>query len=62
MQYHLNDVEIKDVLKFLLKNPTVNDYALIIPSYDDGMHLHIPLKLQGVTSYFPVQAATCNSV
>ncbi len=44
--------------KFLLKNPMVNDHAIIfLPDMDDS-RLCILLKLQGVTSVFPVQAAT----
>ena len=59
MQCRLNNVTVNDVPKFLVKNATVNDHLIIIPSDDDAMHaLHIPLKLQGVTSYFPVRAAT----
>ncbi len=36
----------------------VNDHAVIIPSDMDDSLLRISLMLQGVTSYFPVQAAT----
>ncbi len=58
MQCHLNGVTINDVPKFLLKNPRVDDHAIIIPSNVNDSLLQISLKLQGVTSYFPVQAAT----
>ena len=58
MQCHLNGVTVNDVPKFLLKNPTVDDHAVIIPSDLDDLPLRISLMLQGVTSYFPVQAAT----
>ncbi len=54
MQCHLNDVTVSDVPMFLLRNPTLNDYFVIILSYDDDMYLDTPLKLQGVTSYFPL--------
>ncbi len=56
MQCHLNGVSIKDVPKLLLKNPMVNDHVIIIPSDIDDSTLLFPLMLQGVTSYFPVQA------
>ncbi len=49
----LNGVTVNDIPKFLLKNPTVNDHAVIIP-----VDTCVSLKLQGVTSYFPVQATT----
>ncbi len=42
--------------KFLLKNPTVRDHAILLDIYDSP--LWIPLMLQGITTYFPVQAAT----
>ncbi len=58
MQCCLNGVTVNDVPKFLLKNPMVDDHAVIIPSDVDDSPLRISLKLQGVTSYFPVQAAT----
>ena len=58
MQCRLNGVTVNDVPKFLLKDPTVNDHAVVIPSDIDESSLLIPLMLQGVTSYFPVRAAT----
>ncbi len=54
----LNSVFINDMPKFLLKNPTANENVVIIPSDINDNPLLIPLTLQGVTSYFPVQAAT----
>ncbi len=58
MQCRLHGVTINDIPKFLLKNPTVDDHAVIIPSDTDDLPLHISLMLQGVTSYFPMRAAT----
>ncbi len=58
MQCHLNGVTINDMPKFLLKNPTVDDHAVIVPSNVDDSLLQISLMLQGITSHFPVQAAT----
>ncbi len=52
MQSYLNDVSVNDMSKFLLKNPTMNDHAVIIPSDVDDCSLLILLMLQGVTSYF----------
>ncbi len=54
VQCCLNCVTINGMPKFLLKNPTVNDHEVIILSDIDESSLHIPLMLQGVTSYFPV--------
>ncbi len=57
MQCSLNGVAVNEVLKFLLNNP-VHDCMVIIPSdFIDSYHL-IPLKIQGVTSYYPTWAAT----
>ncbi len=39
-------------------HPTVNYHVVIILSIIDDSSLLIPLMLQGVTSYFPVQAVT----
>ncbi len=47
-------MSLNDVPKFLLKHPTVNDHAVIIKDSS----LFILLMLQGVTSYFSVQATT----
>ncbi len=59
MKCCLNNMSVNYVPKFLVQNPMVNDYLVIILSDDDIMSFfHIPLKLQGVTSYFPVRAAT----
>ncbi len=58
MQCRLNGVTVNDMPKFLLKNPSVNDHSVIIPSDMDDSPLHISLKLLGITSYFPVQATT----
>ncbi len=44
MPCHLNGVTVNDMPKFLLKNPTVNDHAVIIPSDMDDSLLHISLK------------------
>ncbi len=54
----LNGITVNDKPKFLLKNPMVNDHAVIVPSDIDDSPLLIPLIPQDVTSYFPVQAAT----
>ncbi len=48
MQCHLNGVSIDDVPKFLVKNPTVNDHVVIIPSDIDDSPLLISLTLQGI--------------
>ncbi len=58
MQCPLNGATINDEPKFLFKNPTVNDHAVIIPSDIDESTLYISLMLEGVTIYFPVQAVT----
>ncbi len=58
MQCCLNGVTINEVPKFLLTHPTVNDHSVVVPSDMDDSPLHILLKLQCVTSYFPVRAAT----
>ncbi len=62
MQCRLNGITLNDVPKFLLKISTVNDHALIIPPITDDSLLRISFKLQGITSYFPVQAATLMSM
>ncbi len=58
MQCCLNCVTVNDVPEFLLKNPTVNDNAVIILSNSNDSLLRIALQLQGIISYFPVRAAT----
>ncbi len=58
IQCHLNSVHINDMSNFLLENHIINDHFVIIPSDKDKMHLCVPFKLQGVTSYIPVRAET----
>lgn len=51
MQVQMNNVEVKDVPKFLARVLTVNTHAITIlwPNQDDYI---IPLSLKVVTSYF----------
>ncbi len=58
MQRHLHGISVNDVPKFFLKSPTVSGHMVTILSDDDASPLLILFMLQGVISYFPVQAAT----
>lgn len=49
MQMRLNGVIVNERPKFLTKNPTANDHAIICEL------LTIPLDLAGVSSYFPIR-------
>ncbi len=55
MQCCLHGISVNDIPKFLMKNPIVNNHAVIVPSDINDSPLNIPLMPQGV-SYFPVQA------
>jgi hypothetical protein len=63
MQMLLNDVEVNDSPKFLLKHPDDTSHALRIRQ--DGDDFNIPFALHGVTTYFPTrkpstqELATC---
>jgi len=53
MQIRMNDVSVNEIPKFLVKNPTDEDHAIMIDLYEDDGRLTVPLSLEGVTSYFP---------
>ena len=61
MQLRMNDVEVNETPKFLVKHPTDKDHAIVISEKtNDGTsnQLLIPLSLSGVTSYFPSRKPT----
>ena len=62
MQSRMNDVIINDVPKFLLKNPSPDDHAFVVPDPDypddPDKTLTLPLLLKGVTSYLPTETVT----
>jgi hypothetical protein len=57
MQLRINDVEVNDVPKFLVRHPTDRTHSIVIAT-DDNNDLIIPLALAGVTSYFPTRKPT----
>jgi hypothetical protein len=60
-QCRVNDVIIHDTPKFLTQNPTVASHAITVPDPDKpGQLLHLPLALDGVTSYLPVRKPTAD--
>jgi len=57
----VNDVIIHDTPNFLTQNPTVASHAITVPDPDKpGQLLHLPLALDGVTSYLPVRKPTAD--
>jgi hypothetical protein len=57
MQMQVNNVIVNDVPRFLLKQQSATDHALVVMSIDhDSMIL--PLQLSGVTSYLPTHKPT----
>ena len=59
MQHHVNGVMINEVPKFLAPIPSEIMHAIQIENPFDATHLIIiPLKLNGVTSYFKVRKPT----
>ena len=60
MQMRLNDVEVNDVPKFMVKHPTEKTHAIV--ASDGAGEVVIPLKLKGVTSYFNTWKPTQSDV
>ncbi len=54
----MSSVSVNDMPKFLVENPIVDDHAIFFLSDTNDSSLLILFMLQGVTSYFPVRAAT----
>lgn len=52
-----NDVVVNDCPKSMMKSPTANDHAIIIPRLDD-LPYRIPLMLKGTISGIPVRRPT----
>jgi uncharacterized protein (UPF0216 family) len=52
-----NDLTVNDCPKMMIKEPTVNDHAILIPREDDTPY-RIPLMLQGTISAIPVRRPT----
>jgi hypothetical protein len=61
MQYHVNDVTINNLSKFLAANPTDQTHALTINHPDNLLQpVILPLTLRGVMSLLNVKTATIN--
>jgi hypothetical protein len=52
MQMRVNDIIVNYVPRFLLKQQSATDHALVVTSVDHDSMI-IPLQLSGVTSYIP---------
>ena len=57
MQLRHNDVEVDEKPKFLTSNPTEKSHAIVVKDAA-GNELIIPLRLNGVTSYFSSRKPT----
>ena len=53
MQLRDNDVHVNDEPKYLALNPPQEHHSITILEANDVPALHIPLRINGVTSYFP---------
>ena len=55
----INGVEINEVPKFLMANPTTSSHSITIADPTDAVHPYtIPLQLEGVVSYFEYSLPT----
>ena len=52
MQLHDVGIHVNDELKSMALKPTDDHNAIVIPEDDDGITLRIPLRIQGVITYF----------
>lgn len=57
MQLRMNDVEVNETPKFLLKNPSDESHSIVCRNESESP-LRIPLEIYGVTSYFPTRKPT----
>jgi hypothetical protein len=57
MQMQVNDVIVNDVPRFLLKQQSATDHALVVTSVDHDSMILL-LQLSGVTSYLPTRKPT----
>ena len=58
MQLRDNDVCVNDEPKYLAPNPSQEHHSITIPEANNVPALHIPLRINGVTSYFPTRQPT----
>ena len=59
LQCRVNSIAVNDVPKFLRTCPTDEDHAIVVPDPDNPQSkLCLPLSLNGVFSYLPVQPVT----
>ena len=58
MQLWDNNVRVNDEPKYLAPNPSQEHHSIIIPEANDVPALCIPLRINGVTSYFPTRRPT----
>ena len=58
MQCRMNDVEINETPKFLVKHPTDSSHAIVVDEPDGIAPLIVPLSINGVTSFFTCRKPT----
>mmetsp|Transcript_37601 Transcript_37601/g.53010 ORF Transcript_37601/g.53010 Transcript_37601/m.53010 type:complete len:1380 (-) Transcript_37601:246-4385(-) len=57
MQLRMNDCQVAECPKFLMSEPNDNSHSITTRSVS-GVNITIPLRLRGVTSYFPCRKPT----
>ena len=58
MQCRMNDVDVNETPKFILKIPTETSHTIVVDDPDRDTPMIVPLSINGVTSYFPCQKLT----
>ena len=58
MQLHAVGIQVNDEPKSMASKPTDDHNAIVIPDNDDGISLRIPLRFQGVITYFHTHKST----
>ena len=58
MQLHDVGIRVYDEPKSMALKPIDNHNAIVIPDNDDGITLRIPLRIQGVITYFHIHKPT----
>ena len=58
MQLRMNDVQVREIPRFLTDHSDEDSHSIVIPDIEDGPPYKIPLSLHGIVSYFPTRRPT----
>ena len=58
MQLRMNDVQVREIPRFLTDHSDADSHSILIPDPDGGNPYKIPLSLHGIVSFFPTRRPT----